>query len=540
MSAPAARRRGTVCCADAAVGGEEGLAVAGGPHQRPRRAEPPGGRVRKALALHADGGAEQGHEGNLADEGRERLDRGFEAEHHAGLGAEVAGKADGPQAGLAILGVHADEPRPGLDERLGLRLDDCGLDHQMDVDRTAGQRGEPGDEIGEEQEGRREDAVGDVDVQEVGVRLDAGEVALEIGEVGRPERELSEQPVARQVGEGAHAGGPRRGDRREEVADRGPYLAGGADRIVGLGMDLDVARTRQRGGELTRKIERVQHVATGPDDQRGPLEGRDLGDGHAGAAAAGDVAEDRGEGGGLGAREVAHQRVEVVGCLLGQPRRRSGMLERAAGGVGGKRLDEVRDLTDRLELGGGTEAPGRAHQDQACHAFRLLHCDPERDRRPHRDAADHQRAGLAVDRGQDVVRHHREVERSRGSEGGAAVAAAFDGDPTPAGIVGEDLRHLRLVAPEAVLEEHDRARAAGDHPQLRVAAAELGLGHQVSPFRNLATAVASAAARPCATIGPSKPVARSRATKSGKSTTPCPAVAKPPSAARSLACAIAT
>src|SRR4051812_39733844 len=73
------------------------------------------------------------------------------------------------------------------------------------MNRALRELGDSGDEVGEEEEGRREDAVGDVDVQEVGEGLDAGEVALEVGEVGRPERELAEEPVPGKLGGDAQA-----------------------------------------------------------------------------------------------------------------------------------------------------------------------------------------------------------------------------------------------------------------------------------------------------------------------------------------------
>ena len=53
------------------------------------------------------------------------------------------------------------------------------IDHQMDMDGFGRQPGDAGDEIGEEQEGRREVAVRDVDVMQIDMRLDPFQVALE-------------------------------------------------------------------------------------------------------------------------------------------------------------------------------------------------------------------------------------------------------------------------------------------------------------------------------------------------------------------------
>ena len=85
-----------------------------------------------------------------------------------------------------------------------------------------------------------------------------------------------------------------------------------------------------------------------------------------------------------------------------------------------------------------------------------------------------ERAGLDRDGGEDVVGEEREAERAGGAERRAAVAAAFEGDAAPAGVVGEARRHLRRVAAEAVLEEDRRAVAAGCHAQRGVVAAKRG------------------------------------------------------------------
>ena len=120
------------------------------------------------------------------------------------------------------------------------------------------------------------------------------------------------------------------------------------------------------------------------------------------------------------------------------------------------------------------------------------------------------------------------------------MPAAFDGDAPIGRSVREILRDLRLVAAEAVLEDDRHARPAVEDAKGRVVALQRSGPHRdISPERYAATPGASSAVSPCVTSGPSKPAAPSRATKSGKSTTPLPAVVKRPSAERSLAWAMA-
>ena len=53
----------------------------------------------------------------------------------------------------------------------------------------------PRDLIWEEQERRGEMSVGDVDMQHVGMPLDARDVVRQPDQVGRPQRELAEEPA---------------------------------------------------------------------------------------------------------------------------------------------------------------------------------------------------------------------------------------------------------------------------------------------------------------------------------------------------------
>ena len=80
------------------------------------------------------------------------------------------------------------------------------FDHQVHMDGPCRQLGDPRHQVRKEQEAGGETGVRDVDVMEVDVGLDALQVALQIGEIGRPQRELAEQPVARQGGDGGTAG----------------------------------------------------------------------------------------------------------------------------------------------------------------------------------------------------------------------------------------------------------------------------------------------------------------------------------------------
>ena len=270
--------------------------------------------------------------------------------------------------------MDADEVGAGLDELARLRLDDRGA-------RPSGGRGSGlavspamrATRSGKNRKAGRETAVRDVDVMEIDVGLDAVEVALEIGEIGRPEREFGEQPVARArpamharadgvfvmmaaVGRGSRRW--RRGSRRRS-----------GDRVSSaLGVDLE--RNARRG--WSRRALRAMPsgwigVAAVADDQRGHAMRGDLGAGHAGADRRRCPGGRGGEGGGVGTVEEAEQRGEIVRRLSRETRARCAeAAKRARASVGRQAARAGARPRHRCDVAvAGVEGPGRTHQDQA-------------------------------------------------------------------------------------------------------------------------------------------------------------------------------
>ena len=97
--------------------------------------------------------------------------------------------------------MDRDQVGAGRRELPDLLQHDVAFHHQVHVDRPPGQRPDARHLVGEEQERRREAAIGHVDMVEVGEGLGTPQVGREIAQVGRPQRELAQQTVARQVGE---------------------------------------------------------------------------------------------------------------------------------------------------------------------------------------------------------------------------------------------------------------------------------------------------------------------------------------------------
>jgi len=73
-----------------------------------------------------------------------------------------------PGGGIGVLGVDADEIGAGFGELRGLGFENCVLHHEMDVKGLGREFPQGGDEIGEEQQGRREMAIRDIDVEDIG------------------------------------------------------------------------------------------------------------------------------------------------------------------------------------------------------------------------------------------------------------------------------------------------------------------------------------------------------------------------------------
>ena len=102
-------------------------------------------------------------------------------------------------SGAGVLGMDADQVGAGIGELLDLAVQDGVGHHQVDMQRLRRGAARDGDEVGKKQQRRREMAVGDVDVEDVGERLDTRDVVGEAAEVRRPQRHLGQQPVFRQA-----------------------------------------------------------------------------------------------------------------------------------------------------------------------------------------------------------------------------------------------------------------------------------------------------------------------------------------------------
>ena len=93
--------------------------------------------------------------------------------------------------------MDGDQVGAGRHELVDLLQHDVTLDHQVHVDRPPGQRPDARHLVREEQERWREAAVGHVDMVDVGEVGGALQVGREIAQIGRPQRELAQQAVAR-------------------------------------------------------------------------------------------------------------------------------------------------------------------------------------------------------------------------------------------------------------------------------------------------------------------------------------------------------
>ena len=185
--------------ADAAVGGQHDAPP--GPAGRDERlgfGQAGGSALVQALPLHADRGPEKREKAQAREEPCHPRHRRLDPEHHSGRNAEPLEKVERRVRDTLVLQVEAQEVAAGVGELLDLGQKHRIRHHEVHVQRQRRRLAHRRHQIGKEQEGRREMPVRDVDMQDVGMRTDTVEVVLQPDEVGRPERELADQPVARQ------------------------------------------------------------------------------------------------------------------------------------------------------------------------------------------------------------------------------------------------------------------------------------------------------------------------------------------------------
>ena len=166
---------------------------------RPRALEQArAGGVRQALPLHADRGAEQRHEADPVEPGRELRHRRLQPQHDPGRRAELGDEVERLGHDRTVLGMDGDEVRARLGELADLLEHDVVLHHEVDMDRPLRQGADARDQVGEEQEGRGEVAIRHIDVVMSACGIGPREIRLQVAEVGRPQRELANEPVGRQ------------------------------------------------------------------------------------------------------------------------------------------------------------------------------------------------------------------------------------------------------------------------------------------------------------------------------------------------------
>jgi len=79
------------------------------------------------------------------------------------------------------------------------------------MDRARGYFAHPGDEIGEKQHCRREMTIGDIDMEDVDVRIDTHQIIGETHKIGRPDGEFSNQAILRKISDPGTDAACRRG-----------------------------------------------------------------------------------------------------------------------------------------------------------------------------------------------------------------------------------------------------------------------------------------------------------------------------------------
>ncbi len=99
---------------------------------------------------------------------------------------------------ICVFGMDRDEVGARLGELVDLGEEDAVGAHQVDVDRGFRGPGHLSDEVGEVEQRGGEMAVGHVDMKDVGMGRDAGQVIGETHEVCGPERVFGDEAVLRQ------------------------------------------------------------------------------------------------------------------------------------------------------------------------------------------------------------------------------------------------------------------------------------------------------------------------------------------------------
>ncbi len=249
--------------ADAAVGRKHDAthAALAARSARAPRASAASASAIEVLAFDADAGAEQRQHADTVEKGRRRGDRRVQLKHDAGLEpfAAIFSSAASALAFSAWTLIRSAPASANCSTWL------CRIEvghHQMDMQRLCRGAARDGDEVGEEQQRRREMAVGDVDVEDVGERLDTP----------RCRRRGGRDPPTtatfrRAAGSWAAVRASRRADDRlhgqdedpfalatadEEGRQRGAELGDVARRVGRLGRDLDKLRAWNRRGQRLR------------------------------------------------------------------------------------------------------------------------------------------------------------------------------------------------------------------------------------------------------------------------------------------------
>ena len=377
----------------------------------------------------------------------ERLDRRLQPQHHAGRRAEPAREPRRAQPGRAVLGMHADEVGAGLDELAHLGVEDR-------PPRPSGARGSGGASArrsarrGRERTGRPARSGRRPRRRGAGRRSGStrSSSALEVGEIGRPQRKLRQHPVARQRGDRlgareAHPCPPRGlAGRNRPIAARTSPACRAA--VVGLRRHLDETRARDGGGEAARPAradarrpgiadhQRRDREAPPPRPRerrvrrrrcrRAPRRSRRHPAGRSSRAATRGCPAPRGRG----ARRSPIRRRPPA------PRR---AVRPSSSRPTSRDRGEVRRRRRRSPRPGGP-APAPPTRPGWRTARRSAIAAPI-EMPPRGEAADPRGIG----RGEHVVGEHREAERPDAAERRAAVAAAFERDPPPAAVVGKDL-----------------------------------------------------------------------------------------------------
>ena len=91
--------------------------------------------------------------------------------------------------------MDADEVAARIGKLLDLRQENAVGGHQMHVDRARRDLPDTRDQIGKKQHRRREVAIGDVDVENIDIGIDPGEIVGEAQQIRRPDGKFADQSI---------------------------------------------------------------------------------------------------------------------------------------------------------------------------------------------------------------------------------------------------------------------------------------------------------------------------------------------------------